>query len=291
MLGVVLILVSTTAYNSAPVFLARAARARRRGAARDLLLGIAVSRSGLVGMACNAVGFACETLALTSLSLTLTRVLSAAGLIVLLVLAHWVLGEPLGRQEILGAGAVGLGITAVALDAPVGRSAPPGTLAWVCAVALLAPLVLWPIALDWAGHAAGPILNAVGAGTGYALSSLFDKGLASGLTHVDPTGIGLAALGVAIAGLLAFVDELRALRLDLAARVEPILRALMLVIPLAAAPRLFSERWPSGWLPTLALAGGILLTVAGSAILARSTSGVVSQANVSHPRAQRDPAP
>lgn len=273
LLGVVLILASTTAYNSAPILLALAARAGHRERRRQLLVHVAAGRAGLAGIGLTGCGWVLETLALTRLSLTLARVLSAAGITLLLVLAHRVLAEPLRRREAMGVAAVLVGMVAVAFQSPGQDTAIPGPLQWTVVLAMLTPVLVAPF-LVAPRRAVDPKFNAIAAGAGYALSSVFNKRLAELLFsgRLLPLVVVLAAM--ASAGLLAFPCELRALAAGRAATVEPVIRSLTTVIPILFAPYVFAERWPDAPLARIVFAAGIALTVLGVMVLARSTADV-----------------
>lgn len=283
MLGILLILISTAVYNAAPIPLALAARSESSTARGRLVASVVTSRPGVLSIILNLAGWGFETAALTQISLTAARIFSAAGLILLLALAHWELGERLDRRELAGAVLVLVGIAAAGTSLPQAAELPPSPWRWLVML-LLVPIVVAPHALGRVRPRTGTPLLAVSAGTGYALASLLNKGLADLLTggRLGPAVLSATALGAA--ALIAFASEIHGLRHGRAASVEPIIRALLTVIPIAFAPVVFGEQWPSDDLSKALLALGIAATVAGVVLLARSTSGVLAAGSTSPAR-------
>src|SRR5215212_11409130 len=124
LLGVILILASTFAYNGAVVLLAAEMR-RQRPEGSSRLIAVSRRGPGLFAIFLNVEGGVLEIAALAFIPLTLARILSVAGLGVLLVLARWALKEPLGRRETLGVVLVALGIVAASFAPPRLSAVPP----------------------------------------------------------------------------------------------------------------------------------------------------------------------
>jgi drug/metabolite transporter (DMT)-like permease len=229
---------------------------------------------GLIGLALEVLGWGLEVVALTRLPLTLSRSLLAAGLLVLLVLAWRDLHEAIGPQEILGVLAIVGGIAAVSVATPARSTASPAPLQWAALVVLLGGVVLAPYALRVGRHVTGAWIMAVSAGVAYALSALFTKQVANmvGIAQVLP--LFAVLLGAAVCAVLGFMGELGALDRAQAADVAPVYRALQIMIPIALAPLVFGEHWPSAIGAQSLLAGGLLLTVAGILLVSRRHKGV-----------------
>src|SRR3954447_15785998 len=102
MLGILIMLVASAAYNSAPIALRAATRALPERSASALLRAVLTSRLGVLGLALSLGGWGLEVVALTLLPLTLARSLLAAGLILMLALAWRELHEAVRWQGILG---------------------------------------------------------------------------------------------------------------------------------------------------------------------------------------------
>ncbi|MBA2713457.1 MAG: hypothetical protein H0U55_07890 [Rubrobacteraceae bacterium] len=275
MLGVLLILASTAAYNGSAVLLATAARQQPGDLNRLLALGR--SASGLYGIASNLLGWVLEVAALTMLPLTLARILNVAGLGVLLWFARWFLKESLGRREILGIVLIGIGIAAASSAPPHPGNVHPGLGEWALLFAFLMPVVFLPYVLRALRLPAGPILQATAAGLAYALSGILNKGAAYNIVSFDLLPLALFTACIAAIGLVGFSAEIAALRYGQASVVVPIVLALHTVVPIVCAPFLFGEVWPAGPLSKAVLGGGILLAVAGILVLCGSSSSILAE--------------
>lgn len=268
-LGVVLILTSTVAYNGSVVLLAAAVRNRSGDFAP-----LAVSKHApvLVVILLNVLGWVLEVAALTLIPLTLVRVLSVAGLGLLLVLTRRVLEEPLGRREISGMLLIALGVAAVGSSPPTFGDASPRPGGWALLLAILGPGVVLPYTLKLLRRPAGYVPWAVASGLAYALSGVFSKGAAGIVSSGVTLPLVLLVAGAAATGLWGFVVQLDALKRGPASTVAPIGLALHTVVPIVCAPFLFGETWPAEALPRVLLGGGILLNMAGTFMLAGSRS-------------------
>jgi drug/metabolite transporter (DMT)-like permease len=273
-IGVIVMLIASALYNSAPIFLRTATRALPDRSGLTLLRAVLTRRVGLIGLALEVLGWGLEVVALTRLPLTLSRSLLAAGLLVLLVLAWRDLHEAIGSQEILGVLTIVGGIAAVSFATPARSTASPTLLQWAMLTVVLGAVVLAPYALRVGRHVTGTWLLAVSAGMAYALSALFTKQVANlvGTAQVPPLLVVL--MGAAVCAVLGFMGELGALDRAQAADVAPVYRALQIIIPIAVAPLLFGEHWPSAIGAQSLLAGGLLLTVAGILLVSRRHKSV-----------------
>ena len=272
--GILLILASAVAYNGSAVLLAAAAR-RHTG---DSALVVAVSKraQGLFAIFLSILGGVLEIAALALIPMTLARILSVAGLGVLLVLARWALKEPLGRREISGVSLVALGIVAASFAPPRLSAAPPTLEEWVMLLAILGPGAMLPYALRIFHRAVGSPLGAAASGLAYALSGIFSKGIADIFLSGAALPLALLTTGAVATSLLGFVIELDALKHGRASIVVPIVLALHTVVPIACAPFFFDEAWPAGLLPQALLSGGILFTLLGAFVLSSSSSHVLA---------------
>lgn len=289
LLGIVLILASSAAYNSSPVLLALEARTRldRRGA--SLIAGVLQGSAGILGMVLTAVGWVLQLLALTRISITLAWVFSAAGIGVLLLLSHWLLHEPIGWQQVLGIVAITVGMTAVGLIHPARSVALPALHQWLLLLFLFTPVAVIPYAPQTLSSPRHPLIAAVAAGTAYTISSLLTKGLADVISHrhfaalVERALHGvwkepafLAALlflaGIALFSVLGFMNELDAIQHGRASSLVPVIAGLQTVFPILLAPIFFHEHWPAALWAQAVLGLGILLTVAGSLVLSHGSA-------------------
>jgi hypothetical protein len=272
-LGVFLILVSTLAYNGSVVLLA--AEARRQPGGSSLLVAVGRRAPGLLAILLNLLGWVLEIAALALISLTLVRILSVAGLGILLWMARWALKEPLGLREFLGVGLVALGIAAVSFAPPSLGSTPPTLKEWMVIVVILGPAVLLPYALRVLRRPVGPNLGAVASGLAYALNGILSKGISESVAVGLTLPLALLLGGATLTGLLGFAVELDALKHGRASVVASIVLALHTVVPIACAPFVFDESWPAGPLLQVLLSAGIFLTLLGTLVLSSSSSHVL----------------
>ena len=281
-LGITLILASTVVYNGSVVLLA--AVARRQPQDSNLVLAVSRRVSGLSAIVLNLLGWGLEVGALVFIPLTLARILSVAGVGVLLGLARWALKEPLGIKELGGSGLVVLGVAAVGLELPRFGTSPPTPEDWVLLVAALGPWLALPYASRILRHGRVSTPWAITSGLAYALSGVLTKALADALPLASVPALVPLATGVAVTGFLGFATELEALRLGNASVTVPVILALQAVVPILCAPILFGETWPAGVLPDVLLGGGILLAVSGTILLSGSSGRVLTEVRGSPPR-------
>ena len=270
-----MILASTIAYNSSAVLLAVAAR-RHTGTA-SLLVGISRRAPGLLAVSLSLLGWGLEVAALTSIPLTLARLLNVAGLVILLGLTRWLLEEPLGGREILGVNLVTLGVAVASSVPPSFGSATPGPAAWILLLAILGTGSSLPYILRVFRRPTSATLGATAAGLAYALSGILNKGAADTLESGGLLPLALLTAAITVVGLLGFNTELGALRDSNVSVVIPIVLALHTVVPIVCAPLLFGESWPAGPLPRALLGGGILFALLGTLVLSSSASPVLAK--------------
>ena len=268
MIGVILVLASTLAYNGSAVLLA--AEARRQEEGKVLFVAVGKRLRGASAIALNLVGWVLEVSALTLVPLTLARILNTAGLAFLLGLTRLTLKETLGRREVLGVAFVGLGIIAVGFAPPHRGSYNPGVLEWILLFAVLGPGILLPVVLKLLSRSVGPLLGATAGGLAYALSGILNKEVADVFRSAGIVSIVLIVGVIAGLGFWGFVVELDALKSGRASVVVPIVMALHTVVPIVVAPLLFGEVWPAGLFLRLLLGGGIALTIIGTVVLSSS---------------------
>ncbi len=274
MLGVPLILVSTAAYNGSAVLLA--VTARRCSSGPSLILAVSRRVSGLFAIVLNLLGWGLEVAALSLISLTLARVLSAAGLGVLLVMTRWALQEPLGPRELLGVGFIGLGVAAVGFAPPSFGSASPELDDWALLLLILVPGIVLPYMLRVLRFQVSAILGATAAGLAYSLSGVITKSIADAIDSGRVLLLLLLATSALVIDLLGFDVELGALRDGYVSTVVPIVLALHTIVPIICAPLLFDETWPLGLLPRALFSGGIFFTLLGTLLLSALSSHVLA---------------
>jgi drug/metabolite transporter (DMT)-like permease len=262
-LGILLMVIATIAYSSAPILLRVATRATPQRTAAALLRGALTRTVGLAGIALYILGWGLEVAALRDLPLTLARILLAGGLIVVLILARRQLHETIRWNEVLGVGAIVGGIIAVGIVHPDRSTSEPTILQWLLVMVLLVPPMFMPYLRRSAGGRITATTVAVSAGAAYALSNLFTKDLSNLIGSSSVLPLMILSAGAALSSIVGFISELEALRRNDAAGTVPIYRGLQILIPILSAPVLFGERWPSDMGELGLLLFGLVLTMIG----------------------------
>jgi drug/metabolite transporter (DMT)-like permease len=264
-IGLVAAVLASACYECGYVLQALDAReAPRKDALRpSLLLRLAARRRWLAGTALSVVGAALQVFALAHAPVTLVQPVLALGLVVLLLLAHRVLGERIGSLELAGVAAVIAGVALVGAGGPSRSNEVTSTLALVLFAAPIALLALLPFAL----RVRAPLwLAAVGAAAGDALAAIALKLTADAGASGRPDLAVLGVAGAAAAGGLALTAEMSALRGLPASRVAPVVVSAQVIVPAVAAMLAFGEPVSA---PVLL---GVLVAGAGAALLGASGS-------------------
>jgi drug/metabolite transporter (DMT)-like permease len=223
----------------------------------------------LIGTFLALCGWAAQVGALLLIPLTLVEPVLATSLVVLLGIGARVLGERVGRREVLSVGAMAAGIALLAWAAPSRETDHAGGAALISSLAVLAVVALVPYALARLGRPAG-LLIAVGAGSAYACDGLATKFFSDDFANRSWIGLIGWAVVMAVAAGIATLSEMSALQRRPATQVAPIVLALTTLVPVGLAPVLADEAWSGDpWL-RVALGASILLIVGGASILATS---------------------
>jgi len=266
-LGLIAALAAAGCYETGYMLQALEARvAPREQALRASLLARLLARPRWVaGTALSIAGAGLQVVALALAPVTLVQPVLALGLVLLLVLANRVLGEQIGRLELLGSAALIAGIVLVATESPERSNGVSSVLALVLIAAPLAVLTLLPFAL----RSRAPLRLALfGAAAGDSLAAI---GLKLGADGFAVDRLGLAALaiaGAAAAGLLALTAEMSSLRGIPASHVAPVVVAAQVIVPAVAAMAAFGEP------VSAAVVVGVLVAAGGAALL--GSSGAVA---------------
>lgn len=228
----------------------------------------------LGGTLLGLAGWGLQALALTYVSLTLVQPALALGLVLLLVVAQRLLAEPVRRRELAAVAAIVAGVGALAWLAPAGSlEHAAGVRLWL-PLAVIGLLALVPYAFRGGARAASALVP-VSAGLAYAWDGLATK-LASD-DYGRHVWLGLAAWFVAmnVASGIGTLSEMSALQRRPVTQVAPVVFALTAFVPVALAPTLVAESWPSspprlaGLVASLLLVGIGALTLSASAPVGR----------------------
>ena len=267
---------ATLCYNVSIILLAVAARSESRAQDRTALTAHVIERpAGGWSIGVGILGWFFELMALRFISVALARVIYASGFGFMLVLARWRLGEKIERREAAGIVAIGLGIIGVGMTSPSANTTIPGLLGWIVLTIVIVPTLFLPDVLRRATKSPAAYLSGIGAGLGYAASTLYTKGVSDLLSFSNVLPLALLAIAAGGTSLVAFSDQIRALQTGRATGIVPLVAGLQSIIPIIVASIFFGETWPATITGRLLLGGGISLTTVGMIILAHASARLV----------------
>jgi drug/metabolite transporter (DMT)-like permease len=216
-----------------------------------------------------AFGWPLQVAALSLAPLTLVQPTLAFGLVLLLGLGRAVLGERVGRLEVLGVAGIVGGVAVLAWAAPARTTATAGgwhVLAPVLAL-LAAAVIPWLLRTRTSG-----VVAMLAAGCAFACTGLGSKLLADAIARGSAgAALGWAAV-TAVAGVAGMGNDMWALQRLPATRAAPVMLAMEVALPVLLAPLVVGETWgstPGGGLGVLA---GLALVLAGALPLASSAA-------------------
>lgn len=267
--GVALACLASVLFNVAIVIQATEVREvpSEYGLRLSLISRLLRRRRWLLGSALGLLAFPLQTLALLLAPLTAVQPADAAGLLVLLFLGSRVLGERVGRREVLAVAAIVVGIVVLTLAAPqreVTEVEGAGVIVPMLVVALLA---VAPIALRGV-FGGGSILVVLGAGFAFALGAFCAKIAADAISSETWLAAVLVVLLAAVAALAGTLSEQTALQRRQATQVAPLIFVVELLVPVALAVLVVGEEWASGSVP--AILAALALVVGGAVALGRA---------------------
>jgi drug/metabolite transporter (DMT)-like permease len=223
----------------------------------------------VAGLLVEWVGVPLEILAFAWAPFVVVQPLLACGLLVLLAVAHRLLGERPSIDALIGVGLVIVGIGLIAWGAPGQQDTHRGPGAVIAVVAGLVLASLVPFALR--GRRLDTAMTAVlGSACGFAATNVAMKLMADdfGGEHFLQAGAWLVvAAGV---GFGATVTGMTALQRARATTVIPISTAVQTFLPVALEPLFLRESFRSASLEGIPLLVGIGVMAVGIVMLART---------------------
>jgi hypothetical protein len=232
-----------------------------------LLLGLVRRPRWLLGGIVSFLGWPLQGYALAQAPLAVVQPALAFNLVVLLLIARRFTPDPVTRSDVLGALAISAGVVALALAAP-SRGSEDGRRTLVLVV-ILGVLSALPLLLRGHMLRAAMLLPAA-AGVAFTLLAIATRLAGDALTghRLIAAGCWLAVAG--FAGYTATVCEMSAMRTRAATFVLPLTISVESVLPIVVGPLALSEQLPGSTGTRLVLAAGLLLIVAGVALLGRA---------------------
>ena len=231
-----------------PTLLARLVRRRRWLAATGLAFA----------------GWPFHLLALGLAPLSLVQPTLALGLVLLLYLGHRILGERVGRAELVAVGGVVGAVALLAWAAPPETTHHAGAARLAAGLAPLGVLALIPLVLPRAGVRPSPALLPFASGAAYAFTGVTSKLVVDDLRTDALAGVVLWVALTAALGFVGLLLEMSALQLLPATNVGPNVFVVQVSVPVLLAPLVSGESWAG-----TPLSGGvILMAVAATAVSA-----------------------
>jgi drug/metabolite transporter (DMT)-like permease len=223
----------------------------------------------VAGLLVEWVGVPLEILAFAWAPFVVVQPLLACGLLVLLAVAHRLLGERPSTGALVGVGLIIAGIALIAWGAPGEQDTHRGGGAVIAVVAGLVLASFVPFALR--GRRLDTALTAVlGSACGFAATNVAMKLMADdfGNDHFLQAGGWLAV--AAVAGFAATVTGMTALQRAPATTVIPISTAVQTFLPVALEPLFLRESFRDASLDGVPLLVGIAVMLVGIVALART---------------------
>ncbi|MBA3862280.1 MAG: hypothetical protein H0X56_09950 [Solirubrobacterales bacterium] len=268
LLGLLVALGSAALYSSGAALQALEARNTpdREALHASLLRDLASRPRWLLGTAAVLVGWSLQAGALLLAPVTVVQPTLAAGLVILLAVGTRVLGESVGRREVLAVLAIFVGVAGLAASAPLPSTerADPQVLA--IAMAGLALVALTPYLLRSSGRPLGGLVIASG-GLAYAVCGLSTSFAGDALPNAQWLVI-LFWLGVTVAAaLIGLVSEMTAFQHGAVTHVFPVMLVIQMLVAVLLMPVLGVESWGATPLNGVALAASIAVVAGGAAAL------------------------
>jgi drug/metabolite transporter (DMT)-like permease len=222
----------------------------------------------LLGTALNVLGWPLQTVALALAPLAVVQPGLAFGLLLLLGLGHWTLGEPVGRREILAVVGIIGGVAWLTLAAPAASARHAGDA--VLAI-VLASLGLPAVAPYLARRARiGGITAALSAGLALAWSGLSTKFVADAVAAGHWAAAFAWAVATGLSSGIGLLSEMTALQRRPATRVAPLVFVVQVVAPVAVAPLVAGEDWAHAALGVWGVIVGIGAVICSAVVLITS---------------------
>jgi drug/metabolite transporter (DMT)-like permease len=267
--GVALAALASVLFNSAIVIQASEARAvpDEYGLRLSLIGKLLRRRRWLLGAALGLTAFPLQTVALLWAPLTAVQPADATGLLVLLFLGSRMLGERVGRREVLAVVCIAVGIVILTIAAPKRQVTQVDGADVLLPMGVIALVALAPL-LFRKCIGAGSMAVVLGAGFAFALGAFCAKIVADAIDRQAWLAVvlmvGLAALS-AFAGTLT---EQTALQRRPATQVAPIIFAVELLVPVALAVLVVGEDWQGS--SVVGILAALALVVGGATTLGRT---------------------
>ena len=234
------------------------------GLSPRLLLRLVERRRWLAATALAWAGWPFHLLALALAPLSLVQPTLALGLVLLLYLGRRILGEPVGRAEVLAVAGIVGSVAVLAWAAPAETSHHADAARIALGLTPLAIVALLPLLGPRIGVRLPTATLAFASGAAYAFTGVTSKLLVDDLQNGSIDGVLFWAALTGALGICGLLLEMSALQVQPATHVGPNVFVIQVTVPVLLAPLVSGESWAG-----TPLSGGvILMAVAATAVSA-----------------------
>ena len=199
-----------------------------------LLLALVRRRLWVTGTALNIVAFGVQVLALSLASLAIVQPTLAIGLVVLVAIARWKLGEEIHLTTSAGIAAIIAGLIGLAFVAPRHNQLPQTRTAVAALAGAFALIAVLLVAMRMLGRSGG-LIASLAAGLAYAWLSFSGALLGESFRHRSWALLGTWSVGTILAAILALALEMTALQSWPVTRSKPVVFVIQTLLPSFAA--------------------------------------------------------
>jgi drug/metabolite transporter (DMT)-like permease len=223
----------------------------------------------LLGGALGIIGFGPQLIGLAYAPFAVVQTALTAGLALLLFIGTRYLGERVDRIALTGVALLIAGVALVSWGAPAHSETHRAALGPILVVAATAVIAFSPFFLRRFGVEHG-LLLAIASGIGFAGTNIATKLAGDDIGRsnwANATGWGIA---VAALGVCATVTSMSAIQRSAATMVVPVSTAVQTFVPIVLEPLFLHEHYRSLWTQFLPVAAGVVIAVAGVALVGRN---------------------
>ncbi len=278
------VLITSAALSANLGVVLTALTARRESAEHSLRVGLLVNlvKRPLWWLAAglDLGGWALKTAALLVAPLTIVAPAMALGLFVLVIFSALVLKEKPRVPALIGIALLAGGVALVALHSPPREVSIAGPVPWLICGGLLLAGALWVFVASAQGAHIDVRLMALSCGCAWALNGILSKLMADAIDSARWTLLAIALTSAFTVGALGYLSKTSALQAGEATTVESIVGVVNTLVPVALAPVLFGEDWPTEPARAAQLTVGLVLVGIGVYLLTHTTTRSLARPRV-----------
>jgi uncharacterized membrane protein len=276
------VLITSAALSANLGVVLTALAARRESPSQSLRIGLLVSlvKRPLWRWAAtlDLGGWALKTAALLVAPVTIVAPAMSLGLFVLVVFSALVLHEKPRVPTLIGIALLAGGVALVALHSPPREVSIAGPVPWLICAGLLLTGALWVFVARGRGLSIDVRVMALSCGCAWALNGILSKLMADSIDTSRWALFGLALASAFSVGALGYLAKTSALQAGEATTVESIVGVVNTLVPVALAPVLFGEDWPTQPGRAAQLTVGLVLVGVGVWLLTHTTTRSLERA-------------